>query len=186
MAWANSAFCIYNGPVLTVNNPWLLAVSYLLHLVATVVWIGGLVTMALVVWPGMRRALGDDAAFGRAIEAIEARFRPLANLSLAVLVLTGLVQMVANENYKGFLNLGNLWAQAILLKHLSIIGMIVIGGMMTFGVRPALQRLAMLSAAGVSTESERAALRRRMDRLARIDLGLGILVLVFTAIARAQ
>ena len=172
--------------MLTLNNPWLLAASFLLHLIATVVWIGGLVTMALVVWPGLRRALGDDAAFARAVDAIDARFKPLANLSLVVLILTGLVQMNANENYTGLLNLSNVWAQAIALKHLSIIGMIVVGAVMTFAVRPALQRSAMLAAGGVSNEREAAALRKRMDRLARVNLGLSILVLVFTAVARAQ
>lgn len=172
--------------MLALNNPWVLAASYLLHLVATVVWIGGLSTMALVVWPAMRRAIGDEATFGRVISAIETTFKPLSGLSLAVLIITGFIQMTANSNYKGFLNFGNLWAQVILLKHLSIIGMIVIGGVMNFGVQPELRRLAMLASEGVSTEADAAALRKRMDRLARINLGLGVLVLIFTAVARAQ
>ncbi len=172
--------------MLTLNNPGLLAASFFLHLIATVVWIGGLVTMALVVWPGMRRALSDAADFARAVEAIDARFRPLANLSLVVLVITGLVQMNANENYTGLLNLSNLWAQALFLKHVSIIGMIVVGALMNFGVQPALRRNAMLAAAGVTNESEAAALRLRLNRLAQIDLILGIAVLVLTAVARAQ
>jgi uncharacterized membrane protein len=172
--------------MLTLNNPWLLAFSFFLHVVATVVWIGGLVTMALVVWPTLRRTIADSAAFGQVIEAIDKRFRPLANLSLAVLVITGLVQMNASPNYNGFLNLSNLWAQAILLKHLSIIGMIAVGMTMNFVIQPALRRNAMLATAGVSNTSEAAALRTRMDRLARVDLVLGILVLAFTAVARAQ
>ena len=172
--------------MLTLNNPGLLAASFFLHLIATVVWIGGLTTMALVVWPGMRRALSDDAAFARAVEAIDARFRPLANLSLVVLIITGLVQMNANENYIGLLNLSNLWAQALFFKHVSIIGMIVVGALMNFGVQPALRRNALLAAAGVANESEAAALRLRLNRLAQIDLFLGIAVLVLTAVARAQ
>jgi len=176
----------YNRHMLTLNNPWLLAFSYFLHIVATVVWIGGLCTMALVVWPGLRRVVTDDQNFARVVEAIQARFRPLANLSLIVLVLTGLVQMNANENYQGFLNLSNTWAQAIALKHLAVIGMIVIGLMMTFGIQPALRRQALLIAGGVGDDAEALHLRRRMDRLARLDLILGILVLGFTALARAQ
>ena len=172
--------------MLTLNNPGLLAASFFLHLIATVVWIGGLTTMALVVWPGMRRALSDAAAFARAVEAIDARFRPLANLSLVVLIITGLVQMNANENYIGLLNLSNLWAQALFFKHVSIIGMIVVGALMNFGVQPALRRNALLAAAGVANESEAAALRLRLNRLAQIDLFLGIAVLVLTAVARAQ
>jgi uncharacterized membrane protein len=172
--------------MLTLNAPWLLAASFLLHLIATVVWIGGLVTMALVVWPGLRRAVSDEAALGRTVEAIDARFRPLANLSLVVLVLTGLVQMNANVNYKGFLNFDNLWAQAILLKHVSIVGMIAVGATMQFVIQPALQRHALLARAGVANEAEAVALRRRMQRLSSLNLVLGIVVLVFTAIARAQ
>ena len=172
--------------MLTLNAPGLLAFSFFLHLIATVVWIGGLVTMALVVWPGLRRALGDDEALARAAEAIDKRFKPLANLSLIVLILTGLVQMNANENYKGFLSFDNLWAQAILLKHAAIIGMIAVGALLQFGVQPALQRNAMLVAAGASHEQEAAALRQRMARLGRVNLILGVIVLVLTAIARVQ
>jgi uncharacterized membrane protein len=172
--------------MLTLNNPWLLAASYFLHLIATVVWIGGLATMALVVWPGIRRAVTDSAAFGRAIEAIDARFRPLSNISLAVLILTGFVQMNTSEYYKGLLSVTNVWAGAILLKHISIIGMITVGAVMNFSIQPALRRTALLAANGVATEAEESALRRRLDRLARINLILGILVLALTAVARAQ
>ncbi len=172
--------------MLTMNNPWLLAASYFFHLIATVVWIGGLVTMALVVWPGIRRAVTDSAAFGRAIEAIDTRFRPLSNISLVVLLLTGFVQMNANQNYKGLLSITNVWAGAILLKHVSIIGMIAVGAVMNFGIQPALRRNAMLAANGVATEAEEAVLRKRLDRLARANLILGVLVLALTAVARAQ
>jgi uncharacterized membrane protein len=172
--------------MLTLNNPALLAISYFLHLIATVVWIGALVTMALVVWPGLRRALSDEAALARAIEAIDARLKPLANLSLIVLILTGFVQLNSNENYVGLLNFSNTWAQAIALKHLSIIGMVGVGAALNFGVQPALRRQALLAAAGASDPAEAAALRRQMNRLGRINLILGVVVLVFTAIARAQ
>lgn len=172
--------------MLTLNNPWLLAASFFLHMVATVVWIGGLFTMSLVVWPGLRRAINDDEAFGRVVEALHQRFRPLANISLAVLVLTGFVQMNANENYKGLLNFDNPWAQAIALKHVSIIGMIVVGVIMTFAVQPALRRNALLVAGGVGDEHEAQRLRKRMNRLSRIDLILGVLVLGLTAAARVQ
>ena len=172
--------------MLTLNNPWLLAASFFFHLIATVVWIGGLVTMSLVVWPGLRRAVSGDQAFAQAVEAIDARFRPLSNLSLIVLVLTGFVQMNANANYNGFLDFSNVWAQAILFKHISIIGMIGVGALMNFGIQPALRRNAMLAAAGVAGESEAAALRSRMMWLGRFNLALGILVLVLTAVARVQ
>ncbi|HLF25962.1 MAG TPA: CopD family protein [Anaerolineae bacterium] len=172
--------------MLTLNNPWLLAASFFLHLIATVVWIGGLVTMALVVWPGLRRAVREEAALAPIIETLDARFKPLANLSLAALIITGLIQMNASPLYNGLLNLSNVWAQAIFFKHISIIGMIGVGALMNFGVQPALQRHALLLAAGAADAAEAAHLHRRLNRLTQLNLALGIVVLVLTAIARAQ
>ena len=114
------------------TSTFLLTLSYLLHIIATVTWIGGLVTMALVVQPIAAKTLADKAAIAQLLEGIHKRFRPLANISLIVLVLTGLVQMVANKNYRGFLLFDNVWSQAILLKHLSVIVMIGLAAMMTF------------------------------------------------------
>ena len=42
---------------------WVLALSFWLHMVATVVWIGGLALMALVVWPGACAVLGPGPQF---------------------------------------------------------------------------------------------------------------------------
>src|SRR5947199_8041127 len=47
-----------DAPVLAHMPTWILALSYWLHMIATIVWVGGLALMALVVWPGARAALG--------------------------------------------------------------------------------------------------------------------------------
>ena len=72
-------------------SPFILSASYLLHLMATVIWIGGLVTLALVVQPIAQQLL-DPAAKAQLLEAAHKRFQPLANISLIVLLLTGMVQ----------------------------------------------------------------------------------------------
>ena len=168
------------------TSPFLLSLSYTLHLVATVVWIGGLVTMAFVVQPVINSLLSDQKDSARAAEAIQKRFTPLANISLVVLVLTGMVQMTNNKFYRGFLQFDDLWAQAILLKHLAVIAMIVVAGMITFSIQPALRRNAMLIAAGVDDAGMAEKLKAQQTRLMRIDLALSGVVLILTAIARAQ
>jgi len=168
------------------TSPFLLSLSYTLHLVATVVWIGGLVTMAFVVQPVINSLLSDQKDSARAAEAIQKRFTPLANISLVVLVLTGMVQMTNNKFYRGFLQFDDLWAQAILLKHLAVIAMIVVAGMITFSIQPALRRNAMLIAAGVDDAGMADKLKAQQTRLMRIDLALSGVVLILTAIARAQ
>ena len=66
---------------------WILALSFWLHMVATVIWVGGLALMALVVWPGARAALGPGPELAELIRQVQRRFNPWAWTSLAVLIL---------------------------------------------------------------------------------------------------
>jgi putative copper export protein len=164
----------------------LISASFFLHLIATVAWIGGLVTLALVVQPVLDRAVNSTQERARLLEAILKRFQPIANLGLAVLILTGMVQTFTNPLYRGFLNFDNTWSQAILFKHISVLGMIAVAGIITFSVQPTLKRTALLIANGLADEQQIARLQQQQVRLTRINLVLSVLVLLFTAIASAQ
>lgn len=162
---------------------WILALSYWLHLIATIVWVGGLALMALVVWPGARAALGPGLELSEFIRRLQKRFNPLAWFSLAVLIVTGLTQMSANKNYDGLLRITNPWTVAILAKHLTVGAMILIGLYMQLGLQPELARLALLESRGrLAPNAEK--LRQRELNLTRLNLVCGILVLGLTAIAR--
>jgi uncharacterized membrane protein len=164
-------------------SDWVLALSYWLHMLATVVWVGGLALMALVVWPGARAVLGPGPELADLLTRLQRRFSPLAWGSLAVLTVTGLTQMSANEHYDGVLRVTNPWTVAILLKHLAVGGMVLIGVYQQWSVQPALVRLATLQAHGRDAPGlDR--LRRRELWLTRLNLACGVLVLAFTALAR--
>ena len=168
------------------TNDFIISLSFFFHLIATVAWIGGLVTLALVMQPVLSQTVTDVKERARLSAAVQKRFQPIANLSLIVLILTGMVQTFTNRFYKGFLQFDNTWAQAILFKHLAIVGMIILAGIITFSVQPALQRNALLVANGVADEAQSARLQQQQVRLTRINLVLSGLVLLFTAIASAQ
>jgi uncharacterized membrane protein len=168
------------------TSEWIISASFFLHLLATVAWIGGLVTLALVVQPVLNRSVAEVQERARLLEAILKRFQPIANLSLAVLILTGMVQTFTNRFYKGFLRFDNLWAQAILFKHVAVLGMILVAGYVTFSVQPALKRNALLIANGLADEQQIARVQQQQVRLTRTNLILSVLVLLFTAIASAQ
>jgi uncharacterized membrane protein len=138
------------------------------------------------VQPVLNRAITDAREQARLLEALQKRFQPIANLSLAVLILTGMVQTFTNPLYKGFLNFGNTWAQAMLLKHIAVFGMVILAGVITFSVQPALKRNALLIANDLADEQQIVRLRTQQVRLTRINLALSIIVLLFTAIASAQ
>lgn len=162
-----------------------LAISLFFHLVATVVWIGGLVIITLLVWPEMRRALESSPALLALLTRLRRRFVPWSNFSLVVLVVTGLAQMTANPNYDGFLQIDNDWSRAMVLKHLTIAGMVVCGVVLQYGVTPALERASLLLERGKADAADWERLRRREVRLTQLNLILGLAVLAFTAWATA-
>jgi uncharacterized membrane protein len=163
---------------------WALSLAYWLHMLATIVWIGGLATLALLVLPAARQRLSADelASF---LHNLQSRLDPLAWMSLAVLTATGLFQMSANPNYQGFLAFSNLWAQAILLKHLTFILMLGLSAYLTWGLLPALRRAALLRARNQSLQGVEQ-LQRQEIWLIRLNLILGVIILGLTALARAS
>lgn len=164
---------------------WVIAASFFLHMIATVIWVGGIAIMAAVVYPGVRRVLGAGPPAGALITELQRRFSPLAMISLGVLVVTGLAQMAVNKNYNGFLVINNAWAAAILLKHVAFLAMTGIGAYSVWGLAPAMARLALLEAKGRAGGEDLPALRRREERLNQINLICALIVLLFTAIARS-
>lgn len=177
------------------SPPPLLALSltYWLHMLATVVWLGGLAALSILVLPSARGTL-ETGAYSRLLEGIQRRLDPLGWLCLAVLVGTGLFQMSANPNYQGLLAINNRWAVAILTKHVLFFAMTASSAYLTWGILPALRRAALRqarhqtegiqpSASAAGAELQR--LQRREALLLRLNLLLGVVILALTALARA-
>ncbi|MBI5929164.1 MAG: CopD family protein [Chloroflexi bacterium] len=162
----------------------ILAISYFVHLIATVIWIGGLAMILFLVWPETARSLTNQEERRRVVLGVQTRFRPMANLSLVMLVGTGLVQMSGDPNYEGFLTFKNTWSFAMLLKHVVFAAMVGLTFLTQFWLAPALERAILLASKGQPNELE--TLLAREVRLMWSLAGLGAIVLVFTAIATAQ
>lgn len=163
-------------------NFWLLALSYWVHLLATVVWLGGLALMSLVALPALRqKTLETNQWF-----ALQKRFTPWVNGSLVILLVTGFVQMTNDANYEGFLAVNTLWAQAILVKHIAVLGMILIGGFVQWRIHPAMERTALLAQKRPQLAvEEQEKLLQRESRLLWLNLFCAAAVLFFTAVATA-
>jgi uncharacterized membrane protein len=161
-----------------------LTLAFWIHMLATVVWIGGLAALSILVLPAARQTL-DSSAYAQFLGSLQRRLDPLGWLSLIFLVATGMFQMSANPNYAGFLAISNRWAVAILLKHLVFLGMVAVSAYLTWGLMPRLQRIALRRAHGQEVP-ESQVLQNQEIWLMRANLILGILVLALTALARAS
>jgi len=163
---------------------WALALTYWLHLLATVTWVGSLAGVSFLVLPAMQRSLSSEAQLVF-IEAMQKRLEPIAWFSMSLLVVTGLFQMSVNPHYDGFLSISTQWSLAILSKHLLGIVMVVVSAIQTWEVIPAIRRAIMLSKKSGDAEVLES-LRRREVLLLRLNFGLSILILLATAFARAS
>ena len=162
---------------------WALAITYWLHMLATVAWIGSLASISFLVLPAMQRSLNPETQLVF-LEAMQKRLEPIAWFSMSLLVLTGLFQMSVNPHYDGFLSVSTQWSLAILTKHLLGIVMVVVSAIQTWEVIPAIRRAILRSKKSQNTD-ELESLRRREILLLRINFGLSILILLATSFARA-
>jgi uncharacterized membrane protein len=151
-------------------------------MLATVFWLGSLAALALIILPATRRSL-KPAAYAAWLDSLNRRLDPLGWFSLGILTFTGLVQMEANPNYTGILTISNSWALAICLKHLVFFGMISVSAYLTWGLAPKLRRAALTRVKNASQQADRVVLTH-FQQLVWLNLVLGLLVLVFTALAR--
>jgi uncharacterized membrane protein len=90
-----------------------------LHALATVILTGQYILSALVILPVlMRQAAEKDQA--RMLAAFTAAARPWVFGALTVFLVTGIVMMLGDSMYLGFLNFGNAWSVLMVIKHVLI------------------------------------------------------------------
>ncbi len=162
---------------------WALALTYWIHMLATVLWLGSLALLSLVFIPAMKKVL-DLKTQATLMAALQKKLDPLGWFSVALLLATGMFQMSANPNYDGFLAIDGQWASSILIKHIFFLGMIAVNAAQTWWLLPNIQR-AMLRQQKSGDMAEVAALQKREKLLLNLNLILAILVLGMTALARA-
>lgn len=159
-----------------------LSLTYALHMLATVVWIGGLLYQSFFLLPELRKS--PDRKHARALlERLRSRFQPIAWLCLMVLVGTGLIQMSAHPAYSGLLAIENTWSKAMLFKHIAVALMTLLAGYQSFILYPRITRTLLLKSAPEGGYEAVEASGGEMLAI-RLNSLLSLLVLLLTAIAR--
>lgn len=162
---------------------WALGLIFWLHMLATVTWIGSILSISLLFLPAAKRTLKpvDQLAL---MDAMQKRLEPIAWFSMGLLLTTGLFQLSANPHYDGFLSTSGQWSIAILIKHSLAVIMTVVSAIQTWEVFPVIRRTLMRKEKAKTEEL--AALQNRETRLIQISVFLSALILAATAFARAS
>ncbi len=153
----------------------LIGLSVWLHSLATVIFIGYYVLLAVIYLPALQE--GAQNACGAALSAISKRSRPWLYGSLLVFALTGLYLMLVDPSYLGIGNFRNPWSILMVVKHILILGMIAIGFWFN-----AVWRVGPLASS--NTGAAQAIARFRLYGNAMAVSGVAVLLL--TAFAQAQ
>jgi uncharacterized membrane protein len=164
---------------------WVLTIAYWFHLMATVVWVGGMIVNAWVIIPLTQKYLNlqQKAEF---LTSYQKWFQTISWLSLFILGATGMFQMSEHPQYDGFLAVENPWSVAIFIKHVFILVLAGCMLVMNFFILPALKRIALKQQLGRTVDSREIQKYAELEkRLTWANIGLVILVLILTAWARS-
>ncbi len=123
----------FDGHTVTKGFRPLHAVANSVHVVAGSVWVGGVVTMAAVLWLRHRRGQPSDAL------GLVVRFSAVASVALGAVVIAGLVMAVSILDSVGELT-STQWGQTLLLKSAAAGVAIAAGAYNHFRLMPALER----------------------------------------------
>ena len=149
----------------------LIALSMWLHTLGTIILIGHYLLLSLIYLP----ALASNHK--TILSQISKRSRPWMYISLLIFLFTGSYLTLADPNYLGFADFGNVWGILMLVKHLLILGMIGMGFWFN-----AILRVGPLMSSNSGAEQA----TRRFRLYANLMTISGMLVLLLTAIAQVE
>jgi uncharacterized membrane protein len=144
-----------------------------LHLVASVVWLGGITFIIFVAIPSAKQVLGKEAA--KLLGEVSKKFTRLANFSILALVITGALVMALGGQPTEPKPLGSGWPLALITKLALVFGMVTIHFFRGLVLAPKIQR--------ATAEADRQALAKLSLDLVKVNWGLGMLVLLFSGMA---
>lgn len=142
--------------------------SVTIHVLAAMLWVGGMGFFALVVVPVVRRHAGD-AQVRELVRGVGMRFASVGWVALGTLIVTG----VCNLGFRGLLPAlatGDFWRSSF--GHVLAMKLTVVAAVLVVSLLHA--REARRAAAGAATETQRAG----TNRLGRATFLLSVLVVV--------
>ncbi|MEW6715019.1 MAG: DUF4149 domain-containing protein [Nitrospirota bacterium] len=142
----------------------ILAVFYWLHLVATVIWIGGITFILFIAMPAAKQVLGAEA--GKLMGEISKRFTPLANYSIIFMIVTGIALTSSNK-----------WTWVLIIKHALVSGMVAVHFYRGLVLAPKIGR--------AEAVSQKIFLQKLSLNLIKVNFCLGMAVLFFSGLTSA-
>jgi putative copper export protein len=103
------------------------AIVTFLHDLFTVLWIGGLATLAIVVVPAARQVFGTKGETRKLMRSMQQRLSWVVYVSMIGLVVTGFLLSRRSPAFTGLFQVNNTYSLVLTIKHVFVVAMIAIG-----------------------------------------------------------
>lgn len=142
-----------------------------LHLIASVIWLGGIIFFLYVLNPKAKEILKQDA--GKLTGEISKRFKKFADWSIIALIITGIGISLLDKYSLDNKNSGHYYLLTTIIKHVFVLIMVIIH----------LYRNYILSGkiANEPNPTNKTTLQKLSLNLVKVVLLLGLIVLLFSA-----
>jgi len=151
----------------------LLIVSAAIHLFAAVIWIGGIFFILFVALPSAKKILEQPSPL---MGALSKRFVPLANISILLIFVTGMIMSLSTHTPSEIASLNSMWSQTLSFKIIIALIMTVIHFYRGLVLTP---RIAKLTFEGALSDQV-SRLQRLSLNLVKVNLLFGATVLLLT------
>jgi uncharacterized membrane protein len=149
-----------------------------LHIMATVVWIGGMFTNFFILRPSLAKALSPADA-GKLMGVVMKKTRIVVYISIVVLGVTGIPLKIINPNYISIINFENSWEIVSFVKHLCY-GILVLLAVYSFEIlSPKVRKVAEMGPSPAL-----ALLQKKQATLGKLAFLTAIVVLVLSSLMR--
>lgn len=150
-----------------------------IHLLAAIVWLGGMFFISLVLVPSLRK-LDPPTKRTEILSSTARRFSLVSWIAILVLLITGAINAANHGITIALISSGNLLSSQfgiiLTFKVILVLVMILISAVHDFILGPKLIRLAELQRSGADSAKSVAIKRKFVSWLARINAFIGIIV----------
>ena len=155
------------------------SIVFWIHLLAAATWVGSQVFMFAAVAPALR-ALGDEAARYRAVGVLNRRFAWLGWGALAILVLTGIDNVIQRQkDFDIVFDYDFRYAWIFVVKLVLVAVVIALTAIHAYVVGP---RLMALQEGGQASAAELSRMRRQSIQLSALNLVASVAILFLVAL----
>jgi uncharacterized membrane protein len=144
-----------------------------IHLLATVAWIGGMVTNFFIFRPILSKQL-DQPALGRVMGSVMQRTRIVVYFAISIFILTGVLMVSMYGKTSGRMYVGDSWFIFFLAKMFLFLILVLLA---VYAFEVLTPRVAKLAKEGPSPKLKRAQKNQRITGLATFVIGILILLL---------